>query len=89
MLAMILMLGQLFSIASAQNYSDAPKYYRGNGLALGMTVVGFILTAYLIRYIAAKNASKRLAQESDQAAAARQFGVEEIQNEHPDFMYYL
>ena len=86
---MILVLGQLFAIASAQNYSDAPKYNRGNGLSLAFMVVGLVLTVILIRFLACKNEAKLLAKDTEEAAAARRLGIEEIQDDHPDFMYYL
>ena len=88
-LAMILMIGQLFSIASSQNYSDPPYYYRGNGFALGFMVVGFILTGTFISFLHKKNVAKVAAQGSAEAAARRSMTVEEIQDAHPDFMYFL
>ena len=86
---MILMLGQVLSIASAHNYSDPPNYYRGNGLTLGTMVLGFVLTGVFIKYLADKNKGKLQAQGTEAAAAARSLGIEEIQDAHPDFMYYL
>ena len=88
-LAMILMIGQLFSIASSENYSDPPYYYRGNGFALGFMVVGFILTGIFISFLHKKNVAKVAAQGSAEAAAKRSMTVEEIQDAHPDFMYFL
>ena len=83
------MVGQCFSIASTQNYSDPPYYSRGNGFALGLLVVGFILTGVFMWFLARKNAEKVAAQQSEDAAAKRGMSIEEIQDRHPDFMYYL
>jgi hypothetical protein len=83
------MLGQCFAVAGSQNYSDSPYYYRGNGFALGMMVAGFILTGLFMWFLMAKNAAKRAAQGSEEAAAKRGLTIEEIQDAHPDFMYYL
>ena len=83
------MLGQTFSIASAENYSDGPKYYRGNALTLGMMVAGLAITAVSIWFLAQKNAAKVRARGSEDAAAARHLGIEEIEDNHPDFTYYL
>lgn len=83
------MIGQVFSIASAENYSDPPKYYRGNGVTLGMMVIGLVLTGIFMWYLARRNRMKRQAQGTEAAAAARRLGIEEIQDDHPDFMYYL
>lgn len=83
------MVGQCFSIASTQNYSDPPYYSRGNGFALAWLIVGGILTGIFMWFLARKNAAKVLAQGSEDAAAKRGMSIEEIQDRHPDFMYYL
>jgi hypothetical protein len=86
---MILMLGQCTSIASAQVYSDAPRYNRGNGFSLGSMVVGFILTAVFMYYLSQLNAGKLARQDSEEAAAIRGKTIEEVQDNHPDFFYHL
>jgi len=87
--ALTFMTGQLFSIASSYAYSDPPYYYRGNGFALAMMATGCILSGIHIRLLIKRNNVKVTAQGSAEAAAKRSLGVEEIQDAHPDFMYYL
>ena len=88
-LALLVMIGQAMSIASAQVYSDAPYYIRGNSFSLTFTVLGAILTGVFVWYLARKNAAKSANQRSDEAGAKRSMNIEEIQDEHPDFFYYL
>jgi hypothetical protein len=88
-LAIILMLGQCMSIASAQVYTDAPLYNRGNGFALSSMIVGFIITAVFMHYLSQINAKKLALQGSEEAAAIRGKTIEEVQDMHPDFFYYL
>lgn len=88
-LAIILMLGQCMSIASAQVYTDAPLYNRGNGFALSSMIVGFIITVIFMRYLSQLNAKKLALQGSEEAAAIRGKTIEEVQDMHPDFFYYL
>ena len=86
---MILMLGQCMSIASAQVYADAPLYNRGNGFSLGSMVVGFTITAIFMIYLGHLNKNKLARQDSEEAALTRGKTIEEIQDAHPDFFYYL
>jgi hypothetical protein len=88
-LAIILMLGQCMSIASAQVYADSPLYNRGNGFSLSSMIVGFIITAVFIHYLSQLNAKKLSLQDSEEAAAIRGKTIEEVQDMHPDFFYYL
>ena len=88
-LAIILILGQCMSIASAHVYADAPLYNRGNGFALGSMIVGFIITAAFMHYLSQLNAKKLALQNSEEAAAIRGKTIEDVQDMHPDFFYYL
>lgn len=88
-LAMIIMIGQSMGIASAKVYSDAPRCYRGNGFALGAMVVGIIVTAVFMIFLSKKNAMKVANQGSEEAIARRVLTIEEIQDDHPDFFYYI
>ena len=83
------MIGQAMSIASAQVYSDAPYYTRGNSFSLSFTILGAMLTGVFVWYLARMNAKKLADQGSDKASAKRGMNIEEIQDEHPDFFYYL
>lgn len=83
------MFGQCFSIASSHAYNGPPYYYAGNGFALGMMVLGFILSFIQIRLLMRRNEAKLAEQGSAEAAELRKLGVEEIQDRHPDFIYYL
>jgi hypothetical protein len=88
-LALLVVIGQATSIANAQVYSDAPRYTRGNSFSLAFTALGCILTAAFTWYLARMNAKKLARQGSDEASAERHMTIEEIQDEHPDFFYYL
>jgi hypothetical protein len=83
------MVGQSMGIASAKIYSDAPLYYRGNGFALGSMVVGILVTAALMGFLTKRNAMKLAAQGLEEAIAKRVLNIEEIQDDHPDFFYYI
>lgn len=83
------MFGQCFSIASAEIYSDAPHYYRGNGFVLGAMVIGAV-TAFLLRwYLGRENRKRERDRASDEAMRSRMMDIEEIGEAHPDFVYYL
>jgi hypothetical protein len=86
---MIIMIGQALGIASAKIYSDAPRYYRGNGFALGGMVVGIISTGGLMILLTKKNVAKLANIGSEEAIARRVLTIEEIQDDHPDFFYYI
>lgn len=83
------MSGQCFGIAASYAYSDPPYYRKGNGYALAFNVVGFVLTFVQIRLLMRRNAKKLAAANTPEVAALRLLGVEEIQDGHPDFLYYL
>ena len=87
-LAMSLMLGQCFSIASSQAYSDPPYYTRGNSIALSAMVVGGFTSGLLSWVFMRCNAKKETAQYTHAAVALRHMSLEEIQDDHPDFRYY-
>jgi len=87
--AITFMIAQCFSIASSHAYVDPPYYVPGNSFALAMMVMGFVLSGVQIRLLMRRNKAKVAAQGSVEAAAQRRLGVEEIQDEHPDFIYYL
>ena len=89
MTAISFMFGQCFSIASSHAYNNPPYYYAGNGFALAMMVTGFVLSGIQIQLLMKRNQAKVAAQGSAEVAAKRKLGVEEIQDAHPDFIYYL
>lgn len=88
-LAIILMLGQCVSIASAQIYTDAPLYKRGDIISLSSMIVGFIITAVFMHRLSQLNAKKVALQDLEEAVAQRGRTIEEVQDMHPDFFYYL
>jgi hypothetical protein len=88
-LATINVFGQCFSIASAEIYSDAPHYYRGNGFVLGAIVVGIAVSLLLRWYLIKENKRKKSNQGSDEAARTRVMDIDHIGDAHPDFTYYL
>jgi hypothetical protein len=83
------MVGQSMEIASAKIYSDAPLYYRGNGFSLGGMVVGIIVTGALMVFLTTRNAMKLANQHLEEAITKRVLNIEEIQDDHPDFFYYI
>ncbi|KAF2670439.1 putative pantothenate transporter [Microthyrium microscopicum] len=87
--ALTSMIGQVFAIASQKAYNGPPHYYAGHGFVLGMMVFGVIASGIQIRVLMWKNAKKLATQGSQEAKEKRALGVEEINEEHPDFMYYL
>ncbi|KAI0121293.1 putative pantothenate transporter [Xylariales sp. AK1849] len=87
--ALFFMCGQAFSIAASYAYSDPPYYYRGNGFTLGFTALALVLTIVQIKVLKKKNRAKLNNKDSPEAEALRLLHVEEIQEDHPDFMYYL
>jgi hypothetical protein len=88
MYAIASMIGQCFSIAATQLYSDPPRYFRGNGFAVGSTVFAACFILGLHYRLELKNRRKRDAVDSDAAREARLLGVEECGNKHPDFLFY-
>jgi hypothetical protein len=88
-LATIIMIGQTMGIASAKAYRDAPRYKRGNGFALGGMLIGVVGTGSLMVFLKKKNVAKFDNQGSEEAIARRTMTIEEIQDNHPDFFYYI
>lgn len=86
--AIVSMVGQAFSIVATEIYSDPPRYYSGNGFALGSAVIGFCTCLLLMIKLQRANRQKRAAADSDTSNSLRLLSVEELGNEHPDFYYY-
>ncbi|KAJ8103705.1 putative pantothenate transporter [Lipomyces tetrasporus] len=87
-LAFIMIFGQSFALLGAEIFNDAPKYYRGKGLSLGSLVVGALATILLMFYLRYANDRKRRNQDSEEASKKRALGMEEICDDHPDFMFW-
>lgn len=81
-------IAQCLSIAGTQVYSDPPHYYRGNGFALGSSVIGGIAVILLFFDLKNENAKKRRDSDSEYAQSQRPLGIEDIGNKHPDFYYF-
>lgn len=81
--------GQCFSIIGTQVYSDPPHYYRGNGFALGMSLLGIGVSLSLYLLLRRLNNLKQRNSDSDVAARQRNLGIEEMCDAHPDFFYQL
>ncbi len=88
MLASVNMFGQVFSIIGQQVYTDSPHYYRGNGFVLGAMVIGACTAIVNLVYIKRKNAEKVRDQDSEESQRLRVLTLEEIGEDHPDFMFY-
>jgi hypothetical protein len=63
------------------------RYTRGNSFSLAITGLGCTLAAAFTWYLARMNAEKLAG--SDEASAKRHMTIEDIEDEHPDFLYYL
>lgn len=87
-LAFIMVFGQSFGILGAELFDDAPKYYRGKGLSFGAMTVAALVTVIFLFYLKRMNDQKRRNQDSDEAAELRTRGVEDVCDNHPDFMYW-
>jgi hypothetical protein len=83
-----MVFGQSFALLGAEIFNDAPKYYRGKGLSLGAMVVGAIVTVVFLLYLRHLNDRKRRNQDSEEAAEQRVLGVEDVCDDHPDFIYW-
>lgn len=83
----MVMIAQVFSIVGTEVYSDPPHYYRGNGFALGASVVGGIATLLLYFDFRRQNEKKRAEIDTETARRLRPMGLEEIGNRHPDFTF--
>ena len=84
----MVMLSNVFSIVGTEVYSDPPHYYRGNGFALGASVISVLAVLLLYFDFRRENQKKRRDAHGDAAVQLRHKGVEELGNKHPDF-YYL
>lgn len=84
------MVGQAFVVAATQIYSDAPKYHRGNGFALGATIFGASFVTVLMFYLIRQNKKKEEARNNSEAVSRVQpLDPEGLGDRHPDFIYYL
>jgi hypothetical protein len=83
-----MVFGQSFALLGAEIFDDAPHYYRGKGLSLGGLVVGAVVTVLFIFYLRRANDRKRREQDSEEAAVKRTMTLEEICDDHPDFMFW-
>ncbi len=70
-------------------YKDPPRYYRGNGVALGAMVLGITVALTFRFYLGRKNAQKKRDQFTEVAQRKRLLSIEEVADKHPDFFYYL
>lgn len=84
-----MVFGQSFGVMEVEIFTDRPSYYRGKGFALGATAAAALVTPLFQLYLKRKNAEKLANRDTDEAAARRRLGIEEIGDEHPDFMYWL
>jgi len=88
-LGLIGSIGQCFSIIGTQVYSDPPHYYRGNGFALGIAVLGGFAVIALWIDLTKENAKKRKDTATETARSMRSLGLEDLGNRHPDFYYLI
>lgn len=84
-----MVLGQSFSVLEIEIFGDGPNYYPGKGLAFAGTAVAALVTPLFQLYLKRKNAQKLENQHTQEAAAKRALGIEEIGDDHPDFLYWL
>ncbi|KAJ5595467.1 uncharacterized protein N7459_001675 [Penicillium hispanicum] len=88
-LAFLMVFGQSFSILEVEIFGNRPNYYPGKGLALTGTVAAAVVTPLFQLYLKQKNRQKLANQDSEEAAAKRGLGIEDIGDDHPDFIYWL
>ncbi|KAH8705207.1 putative pantothenate transporter [Talaromyces proteolyticus] len=88
-LAAINMVGQCFSIAGSKVFDDPPVYRKGKAFSLAFSLLGLIVSIALVVYLRWQNARKSARQNSAEAAEKRAMTLEEICDDHPDFMYWL
>ncbi|PWY68991.1 putative pantothenate transporter [Aspergillus sclerotioniger CBS 115572] len=88
-LAAINIIGQCFSIAGSKVFDDPPGYQKGKAFALGFSVLGLVAASGLVVFLRWMNARKISRQNTPEAAGKRAMTLEEICDEHPDFMYFL
>lgn len=81
--------GILGNLIGTSVFSDGPRYIRGGAFALAMMVLGFAATAAQIWHLRKLNRNKVELRDSDSALALRGKGIEEVSDDHPDFMYFL
>lgn len=84
-----MVFGQAFAVVGVEIFSDPPNYYRGKGFALGATAVAALASPLFQIYLKRKNAQKLANCDTEEAAVRRTLGIEEIGDDHPDFMYWL
>ncbi|KAF2171485.1 hypothetical protein M409DRAFT_18602 [Zasmidium cellare ATCC 36951] len=87
--AVVAMIGQCFALMATELYSDPPRYYRGNGIALRSAVVGFCTSAVLVVKLKHANEQKTRVASLELARRQRLLSIEELGNEHPDFYYFI
>ncbi|PYI11228.1 putative pantothenate transporter [Aspergillus sclerotiicarbonarius CBS 121057] len=88
-LAAVNIIGQCFSIAGSKVFDDPPGYRKGKAFALAFSVLGGVASIGLIGYLRWLNARKMAGRYTPEAAEKRAMTLEEICDDHPDFMYFL
>jgi hypothetical protein len=85
----ILVAGILGNLIGTSLFSDGPRYIRGGSFALAMAILGLAATVTQMWYLHRLNKRKTDMVGSEMAAALRGKGIEEVVDDHPDFMYFL
>lgn len=84
---------QCYSIISTQVYTDAPRYFKGHGVLLGLNAVGIVAAVLMMLMMKRENAKRdKVAQEyARQGLEDPQNGksYEELCDGHPRFRYAL
>lgn len=83
------MTGHACAIAVSFGFRDGPHYYTGKGLGLGSSVIAAVTAPVMVMYLKRQNAKKLAEKDTPEAAALRSKSVEEIYDDHPDFMYSM
>lgn len=84
-----MVFGQAFAVLQVEIFGDKPNYYPGKGFAFAGTAAAALVTPLFQLYLKRENARKSANQHTEEAAAKRGLGIEEIGDDHPDFMYWL
>lgn len=85
--ACINIVAQCISISGNQAYQDPPYYKKGLGASLGMISMSGVASMVLVGWLKRLNKKKLVERDSDEARRLRGYSVDEIGNQHPDFIF--
>ncbi|KAK4223101.1 putative transporter [Podospora fimiseda] len=81
------MAGHGSAFAAVISLRDAPNFYIGKSLSFGSAIIAIGVSYAFMIYIGRKNARKLAEKDSPESIKNRALDVEQIHDDHPDFMY--